>query len=338
MTAIRRVLLAFNTPYPTPRGYDFREEFADPDNMYTERDVFEALSANGYEVRRVGVYDDIAPLLQEIEDFRPDVVFNMVEVFRNRSSMDAHVGALLELLGVPYTGAGSGSLHLCNDKALSKKILRYHRLRVARFQTFLRGERVRRSAFLHLPAVVKPLTEEASRGISRLSVVESDEALVERVRFIHTSMDRDAIVEEYIEGRELYVSVLGRRRLTVLPPREMIFGRSPADEPRIATYKAKWDDAYRERWGIRSAFAGRLPAGAWDRIVEVCKRAYRVLGFRSYVRFDVRLTPQGRVYVIEANANPCLARIDEVAQSARKAGIEYNDLIRRIVRMALPGE
>ncbi|MCR4338037.1 MAG: ATP-grasp domain-containing protein [Candidatus Omnitrophica bacterium] len=333
-----KVLQIFNTPYAVLRGYDFKEEFSDKENMYTENDVYRALQANGYEVRLLGLFDRIEPLLEEVRDFQPDVIFNMVEVFKDNSRLEHHVGALLELLGVPYTGASSEELFLCNNKAICKKILRFHRLRVPRFQTFYRRHKVRRPQTIKLPAVIKPLCEEASRGISQASVVDSDQAFVERIKFIHENMNMDAIAEEYIDGRELYVSVLGSNRLTVLPAREMKFGEMSEDEPRIATYKAKWDDNYRDRWGIKSMFATKLPDGVDEHIVDVCKRAYRALELKSYVRFDIRLTPTGQVYIIEPNANPCLAQIDELSQSAEKVGISYPQLIRKIVMMALDGQ
>ncbi|HEX9780955.1 MAG TPA: hypothetical protein VGB20_07055 [bacterium] len=330
-----KVLQVFDMPYATPRGHDFAEEFADEEHMYTERDVCEALRTSGHEVRLLGLCRDIRPLLDEVEAFRPDVVFNLAEVFNQQRHLDKNIAAVLEMLGVPYTGASSGSLFLCNDKALAKKILRFHRVRVPRFQVYPPGRRVWRPRMLKLPCVVKPLTEEASRGISSASVVDSDEALLERIRFIHQRMHLDAIAEEYIEGRELYVTVLGYKRISVLPAREMKFGQLPEEEPRIATYKAKWDDAYRSRWGIKSVFAGKLPEGAERRLAEVCKRAYRALNIESYARFDLRLTPAGQVVVLEPNANPCVAKIDEMAQSAEKVGVSYPALIEKIVRLAL---
>jgi D-alanine-D-alanine ligase len=148
-------------------------------------------------------------------------------------------------------------------------------------------------------------------------------------------MNLDAIAEEYIEGRELYVSVIGDRALRVLPAREMTFGQQAEDEPRIATYKAKWDDAYRAKWGIANDFAQPLDAELEARIVEKCKHAYRALNIRSYARFDLRVTPAGQVYVIEPNVNPCIAKDDELAQSASKVGITYPALIRKLVNQAL---
>ena len=151
----------------------------------------------------------------------------------------------------------------------------------------------------------------------------------------HTTMGLDAIVEEYIDGRELYVSILGGARLRVLPAREMTFGQMSEDEPRIATYKAKWDDAYRGKWGIKNDFADKIEPELERRVIDTCKRAYRALNIKSYARFDLRVTSAGVVHVIEPNVNPNIAKSDELAQSAAKVGITYPALIRMIVRQAL---
>ena len=249
-----KVLLVFDSPYVKPRGYDFVEEFKDKDNWYTENDVYRALLENGHEVRLLGLYNDIGILLEEVKEFPPDVIFNLAEVFDQKSQLDKNVAGLFEMIGVPYTGASAESLFICNDKALAKKIIRFHRIRVPRFHTFYRKHRVWLPKNIKLPAVIKPLSEEASRGISLASVVDKEEAFVERIRFIHESMNADAIAEEYIEGREIYVSVFGNKRLEALPLREIKFGKMSEDEPRIATYKAKWDDKYREKWDIKSVF------------------------------------------------------------------------------------
>jgi D-alanine-D-alanine ligase len=330
-----KVLLLFDVPEAFARGHDYKAEFADRENYPTENDVHRALLEDGHEVRLLGLYDDVQPLLDEVREHRPDVIFNLVELFHNVTHWDKNIVALIEMLGVPHTGASSAALFLCNDKAMCKKILRFHRVRTPRFHTFYRGGPVWLPATLKMPCIVKPLTEEASRGISQASVVDDDDELKERVNMIHQRMDRDAIAEEYIEGRELYVSVIGDARLRVLPPREMTFGQMSDDEPRIATYKAKWDDAYRKRWGIKNAFAAGLGNGLAENIHDTCKRAYRALNIRSYARFDLRVTAAGQVYVIEPNVNPNIARDDEIAQSADKVGISYRALIRRLVSQAL---
>ena len=328
-----KVLMLFNSPYQKPRGYDYKAEFADPENMYTENDVCQALKANGCEVSILGLYDTLTPLFEEIAENRPDVIFNLVEVFNDKTHLEKNMAALLEMLGIPCTGASADNMFVCSNKGLNKKILAFHKVKVPWFYTFSRRRKVWLPKKMKLPAVIKPLSEEASRGISQASIVDNEEAFLERVRFIHDNMDLDAIAEEYIEGREFYVTIIGNKRLKVLPLRELIFGELPEDA-RIATYKAKWDDLYRERWGIKSVYAGKLANGLEREIVEVCKRAYRAMDIRSYLRFDIRVGRDGKVYIIEANANPCIARIDEAAQSAAKADISYNQLIRTIVDLA----
>jgi len=338
MSAVRKklkVLMLFYSPYQKPRGYDYKEEFADPDNMYTEADVKAALTALGHEVTLLGIFNDITPLFEEVRERRPDIIFNMMEVFNDQTQMEKNMAAVLEILDIPYTGASSGNMFVCNNKALSKKIFTFHHIKVSRFHTYSRGKRVGIIAKLRLPAVIKPLCEEASRGISQASIVDNPEAFAQRIKFIHDTMQMDVIAEEYIEGREMYVSVLGHKQIMVLPPREMIFGNMPEGEPRIATYKAKWDDAYRKKWGIKSTPADKLPDGWQENINDVCRRAYRALDLDSYVRFDIRVTSTGEVYIIEPNANPCIAKIDEMAQAALKAGISYEDLIQKVLDLGL---
>lgn len=330
-----RVLMVFDLPYAVKPGYDYAEEFADPDGSYTENDVYQALLECGYEVHRLSLHDDVRPLLDAVRDVKPDVIFNLCETFRHSPRWDKNIAATMELLGVPCTGASSSALFLCNDKGLCKKILRFHRVRVPRFHTFYKGHKVWLPRTLKLPCIIKPLSEEASRGISQASIVDDEAAFLARIRMIHERMDQDAIAEEYIEGRELYVSIFGDRALRVLPAREITFGQMAEDEPRIATYKAKWDDNYRKRWGIQNHFANAIEPGLQKRINDVCKRAYRALNIGSYARFDLRVTAAGNVYVIEPNANPCIAKDDELAQSALKAGISYPSLIRKVVNQAL---
>ncbi len=327
--------MLFYSPYQKPRGYDYKEEFSDPDNMYTEKDVLKALQDLGHEVRLLGIYNDISPLFEEIKENEFDVIFNMMEVFNDQTYLEKNLAALLEVLGIPFTGASSGVLYLCNNKALHKKIFNYHRVKVPRFHDFPKGSRVFLPAKFKLPAMIKPLCEEASRGISQASIVETPEAFIERVKFIHQNMGMDAIAEEYIGGRELYVTVMGHKPLTVFPPREMVFKNMPTDAPRIATYKAKWDDNYREKWGIDSLPAKDLDKVVLKKINDMCKRAYRALDARSYLRFDLRLSEEGEAYIIEPNANPCIARIDEMAQAAKLAGIDYEELIQRVLEQAI---
>jgi len=332
----KKVLVLFDSAGTPPDDQDYTEEFK-KEEWRTESGVIEALEKAGHEVRALGIYDDINLLLEEITRDRPEVVFNLTEIFLGKASMDRNIPSLLELLEIPYTGCGPEGLMICNNKALTKKILTYHRIKTPGFHIFNKGKKVWHPKRLRFPLMVKPLREEASTGIARASFVEDEEGLRERVLFIHDKYDMAAIVEEYIDGRELYMSILGRKRLQSFPLREMKFKQIPEEGPKMATYKAKWDKRYRERWGIKNEFAGRLPDGVPERIAHICKRAYRALLIDSYARFDLRVTPGGEIYVIEANANPMLARDDEFAGSAGKAGIAYEKLIAKIVQMALDG-
>ena len=329
-----KVLLLFDSPYFTPRGYDFTKEFKDLD-WGAESNIYNALITNRHQVSLLGIFNDIKLLIEEVRENKPDIIFNAAEVFNQKSHLDKNVVAVLEMLGVPYTGASATSLLICGNKALSKKILSFHKIKIPHFYTFYRGHKIWLPKRLVLPLIVKPLYEEASRGISQASVVDSEEAMIERVKFIHQSIKDDAIVEEYIDGREFYVSVLGNKRVRVFPLREMKFGDFDGDEPRIATYKAKWDDEYRQKWGIKNEFAGRLPNGLAEKVEEVCKRAYKVLDIQCYARFDIRVTSDSKISIIEANANPCLEECDELGQSAAKAGISYNKLIQKIINLGL---
>ena len=333
MSRKKRILMLFSSPYNRPRGYTYTEEFADPEDMYTEKDVYKALLANGYEVRLLGIHDDISFLFKEIAENPPDCIFNLVEVFNTESRLEKNIAAVLEMLRIPFTGASSDNLHLCNNKALNRKLFSYHRIKIPHFYAFHRGRKVWLPKRLSLPCIIKPTTEEASRGISQSSIVDKEAAFIERIRFIHDKMQLDAIAEEYIEGREYYVTVMGHKQLTVFSARELKFGELPEDA-RIATYKAKWDDQYREKWGIKSVHAGKFAEGIWEEIEDVCKRAYRALDMQSYLRLDIRVTSDGKVYIIEPNANPCIAKIDEVAMSAEKSGMNYNQLIKKIVNLA----
>ncbi|UCF46064.1 MAG: hypothetical protein JSU89_02470, partial [Myxococcales bacterium] len=217
----------------------------------TEFDVREGLLSLGHEVLMVGLSDELAPLRTAIEEFKPHVVFNLLEEFGGEVIFDAHVVGYLELQRTPYTGCNPRGLLLARDKALSKKVLAYHRIHVPRFRVFPRYRKIKRPKQLEFPLIVKSLIEEGSYGIAQASVVSNDKALEERVSFIHEKILTDAVVEQYIAGRELYVSVLGNHRLQVLPTWEIFLDKLPEDAPKIATRKVKWDLEYQEKHGVR---------------------------------------------------------------------------------------
>ena len=300
----------------------------------TELDVMVGLTALGHDVRAVGVKTDLGVLSNAIAEFRPHACFNLVEDFDGIPSRDQHVVSYLELLNQPYTGSNPRGLTLARDKALSKKILAYHNISVPQFLEFPIGRAVRVPAEARYPMLVKSLAEEGSVGIAQASVVYDERELTSRVAFLHEKHATDAIAEEYIEGRELYVGVIGHRRLQALPIWELCLANLPQDAARIATAKVKWDEAYRERYAIRSRAADDLPPLLAARITEICKEAYRSLDLSGYARMDLRLTPTGEVYLIEANPNPQIARDDDFANSAGAAGIDYESLLQRLLMLA----
>jgi D-alanine-D-alanine ligase len=329
-----KVLALFDAIAPTTLDQDLGAELQTED-WKTERDVLAALKELGHETQYLAIHDDLDLLRQKLNAFAPDVIFNLADQFKNNRAFDQGIASFLEMQGVPFTGCGSTGLTLCKHKGISKKILGYHRIHVPAFAVIPRGKRPARPKRLRFPILVKPLKEEASLGISQASFVENDEQFTERVQFIHEKWDQDVIAEEYIEGRELYVSVLGNHRLRVLPIRELVFAQVSPDEPKIATYKAKWDEDYRKRWGLENRFADGLDPILARKIEQTCKRIYHLLTIDGYGRIDLRLAASGDVYFIEANPNPILAADEDFAQSAQKAGSNYADLVQQILRLGL---
>ena len=256
-----------------------------------------------------------------------------MEEFHGVAVYDQHMAAYLELMRQPYTGCNPRGLMLSHDKALAKKILTYHRIAVPEFIVFPRGKQVRRPRGLKFPLLVKSTTEEASLGIAQASVVGNDAKLLDRVSYLHEQLSTDVIVEEYIEGRELYVGVLGNERLRTLPVWEMEFGGMPDGTARIATAKAKWDHSYQIKYGITTGAAKNLPVGATENLARLAKRVYKSLDLSGYARMDFRLTPEGKLYVLEANPNPNLARDEDFAESAAHDGIPYGELLQQILNL-----
>ncbi|HEU5125336.1 MAG TPA: ATP-grasp domain-containing protein [Verrucomicrobiae bacterium] len=329
-----KILALFDAIAPTTIDQDLSAELK-TDDWKTEANVLAALAELGHTVEHLAIFDNLDLLRQKLQNFCPDLIFNLADQFKNNRSFDQNIASFLELHGIPFTGCGSTGLTLCKQKGISKKILGYHRIRVPEFNVIPRGRRFSRPKRLRFPVVVKPLKEEASLGICQASFVETDEQFRERVQFIHEKYDSDVIAEEYIAGRELYVSVLGNRRLDVYPIRELVFREVPPDEPKLATFKAKWDEEYRKRWGLQNQFAEGLDPAVERDIQETCKRIYRLLTIDGYARIDLRVTAANEIYFIEANPNPILAADEDFAQSALKSGIAYPQVIERIIRTGL---
>lgn len=330
-----RVLVLMHPDFVPPdstEGYTARQI----NEWKTEFDVVSTLRAAGHDVRPLGVQEEIKPVRDETEGFKPHVVFNLLEQFHHEAFYDQHIPSYLELMKIPYTGCNPRGLILARGKDLSKTLVQHRRIPVPAFAVFPMRRKVKRPARLALPLIVKSLNEDGSLGISQASIVDTDEKLAERVEFIHDRVGTAAIAEQYIEGRELYVGVLGNNRLRALPVWELKFGSMGGQPARhIATEKAKHDPSYQERVGIVDGPAEDLGPELSLRIQRIAKRIYRTLGLDGYARIDFRLSPDGTPYFIEANPNPEIAKSQEFATAARHDGIDYPELLHRIVTLGI---
>lgn len=328
-----RVLVLMHPDFVPPEstdGYTARQI----NEWKTEYDVVSTLRASGHDVRPLGVQEEIRPVRDAIEGFKPHVVFNLLEQFHHEPVYDQHIPSYLELMQMPYTGCNPRGLILARGKDLSKTLVHFRRIAVPAFAVFPMRHKVKRPARLALPLIVKSLNEDGSFGISQASIVDTDEKLAERVAFVHERVGTAAIAEQYIEGRELYVGVLGNNRLRVLPVWELKFG-TMGGARHIATEKVKHDPSYQERVGIVDGPATDLAPEVHARIQRTAKRIYRTLGLDGYGRIDFRLSADGTLYFIEANPNPEIAKSQEFATAAQHDGLEYPSLLNRILTLGI---
>ncbi len=302
-----------------------------------EYGIIKTLRSLGHTAIPLAVESDLGVIRKAMDEEKPQIAFNCLEGFDEVATWDANVVGYLEMLKLPYTGCNSRGMLLGRDKSLTKTLLSYHRIPVPRFLIVPRERKVKRPKRLAFPLFVKSLTMDASIGISQASVVETDAKLSERVAFIHESIGTDALVEQYIEGRELYVGILGNQRLQALPVWELSFAKMPEESQKIATERLKWSLAYQKKHGIDSGAAELDPASALA-MQELCKRSYKILMMSGCARLDLRLSPEGRAYVIEANPNPQLSPDEDFAQAAMAAGIKYAELIQRLLSLGLRWE
>jgi D-alanine-D-alanine ligase len=330
----RRVLLLLHDELMPPDSI----EGLSPQEIHPiaqEYDVLSTLQNLGHEVKVLGVTDELSPIRRTIDEWKPDIAFNLLTHFHGVGTYDSYVVSYLELLRCAYTGCNPRGLMLANDKVLSKKILTWHRIPIPRFAVYPMGRRATKPPRLEFPLFVKSAAEHASVGISQASIVQDAESLAERVEFIHRTASTDAIAEQYIEGRELTVSVMGNNRLTVFPVWEMRFENLPRGTAAIATSKVKWDLDYQKKIGVSNGPARRLPEGKTEEISRMARRIYRALGLTGYVRIDFRLDENGRIFVLEANPNPDLCHDEDFADSARAGGLDYESLVQRILNLGL---
>ncbi|MCC6651765.1 MAG: D-alanine--D-alanine ligase, partial [Candidatus Eisenbacteria bacterium] len=273
----------------------------------TEYGILSMLRKLGHETMPLGVQEELNPIRAAAEEWKPDIVFNLLEEFHGLSNFDQHVVSYLELLKLAYTGCNPRGLVLARSKAITKKIAAYHRVRVPAFFVVARGSKPRRPKSLKFPLFVKSASEEASLGISQASIVDGDDKLAERVRFIHESIGTDALVEEYIEGRELYVGAIGNERMRVLPTWELDFGSLAESGEPIATARVKHSPGYQKKHRIDIRRAEGLDPAIERALQRTTRRVYRMLELDGYARVDYRLTAKGELYLLEANPNPEIA-------------------------------
>ena len=300
----------------------------------TEFDVVSTLKAAGHDVRPVGIYDDLNAISQAIEEHRPHVAFNLIEEFDSYPLFDQHVVSFLELKRQKYTGCNPRGLTLSRDKALTKKILAYHRIHVPEFAVFARNRKVYRPKRLKFPLLVKSLTAEGSAGIAQSSIVRDDEKLVERVEFIHRQTNSPAIAEQYIEGREIYLGLLGNHRVQTYTPWELLMEKLPEGAANIATSKVKWSPKYQEKVGLVTRAAELTPEQK-RQLEHLSRRIYRLLMLSGYARLDYRMTDDGKFYLLEANPNPNIAHKDDFADSAEASGIPYPQLLQKLMTLGM---
>lgn len=321
--------------------YDLRppQKAGDPASepvCYVEDEVVPALTALGHECVRLPVNHNLKAIIDTIEGQKPDLIFNLTESYMGDNTMEAHIVALLDMLKIPYTGSNPSALIINNDKGIQKKLLAYHGIMTPEFMVFPVGRTAPIPENLRYPLIVKPLKEDASIGIHECSIVKNADALAERIRFVHANRGQPALVEEFIEGREFYVGLLGNsKKVQVLPIVELDLSGLPDGKPKIASFRVKWNEAYRDKMGIQSVFPTNLDPQVVDKINRVCLNAYAILGIQNYGRIDIRLSPNNDVYVLEANPNPYIADGEDFANAAEKIGIDYPTLIGKIVELAL---
>ncbi|HKA36380.1 MAG TPA: D-alanine--D-alanine ligase [Thermoanaerobaculia bacterium] len=315
-------------PPPEKPGRRKKKKKDKPDR----EEIFEALTKLGYEPS-YHVLDGRAQSLSAVARAEGDLVFNLTESYAGDDTMDMNIAAYLDLIGRSYTGAGPHALYLAQDKALAKKIFAFHGIKTPYFATSYKGK-LDHSHDISFPLIVKPSNEDGSIGIDATSVVESVKELMEKIHYVHEEFDSPALIEEYIEGREIYAAVLGNESPEVLPLVELDLSRLPEGTPRIAGTEVKWEKETEAYKVTKAAPVEDMPEATVKRLSDTALAAYQALKLRDYGRIDMRLSRKGEVFVIEANPNPWLSSGAEFVMAARKAGRSYSQLIGEIVDLA----
>jgi D-alanine-D-alanine ligase len=297
------------------------------------QEIAHALRRAGHRVSYL-VVDGTRRSLARIGRVDADLVFNLVETFANDDTKEPHVAAYYELLGLRYTGSGPRGLSLAMDKGLAKKVLAFHGLQSPRFATVWRG-RLDWAHNVEFPVIVKPMREDGSIGVGFSALVGSIKELMERIDELHADFDHPVLIEEYVDGREIYVGVVGNQRPEAFPPLELDLSHLPAGTPRIAGAEVKWQEGTRAYRGSKFLIPEDLGQTTTEEIQQTATTAFQVLQLRDYARFDFRVTADKKVYLIEANPNPYLHSGAEFIKAARASGRTHPQTILEIVDLAL---
>lgn len=331
-----KIILLYDQPEERSYHSSLKSLIEDTDRP-TESHVARALLRLGHQVEPLGLFSSIEPLIQRIQSNPPDLVFNLSETFRGNRKHEANIAGLLEMLGIPFTGSPAQALGLSKNKALAKKILDHDDIPTAAFTLWHEG--LTRDQFnIKFPVIVKPLDLEASEGIAQNSVVKTWTECKQRAQYLAERYQTQVIIEQYIEGRELYIGIIQSTtgELIALAPRELVISKPVRAQHLIATYKVKWDKEYRKRRGIHTTQKHDLDQDAVNQLSGYSKRAFKSLGLTGYARFDWRMTSDRKLYLIEANPNPALSSDDDLALAAKNFGWSYDELICKIVENSFP--
>lgn len=296
-----------------------------------------ALHGGGHETRRVMVDNVVEPVVSALTSDRPDLVINLAESFAGKSALESNIAALLNLIDLRYTGSSPAGLLVAGDKTLSKKVLQFHGINTPEFATVYRGA-VDWAGDVKFPLIMKPPQEDASLGITATSVVREIKDLLSRIHELQDEYQQPVLVEEFIDGREFYVGVLGNEQAQALPVIELDFTGFPEDRPRIASWEAKWGEdgegSGAEYAGTKSVFPANLDDDLREKMQNVAVEAFNALRLRDYGRIDIRVSDEGEIYVIEVNPNCYLEQAAEFARAAKEGGLEYEALVGRILELA----
>lgn len=317
------------------REVDILTDLSEVGVLEEKEDIARALQALGYKTAIHNVDGDISRFVKFLKEEEPDLVYNLCESVNHESINEMHAASIYELLGIPYTGSDPLTLGTALNKVRVKEILAFHGLPTPKYQLVKSPIRISLEDHLEFPLIVKPCREDASIGIEASSVVSSMTELRKRIRYIFAHFDQPALIEEYIDGRELNVAMLGNRRPIVFPISEIDMSTLPSEYPRIVSYNAKWMKGSDEYTNTKGVCPACLPAGLEGRIKEMALEAYRIIGCRDYARVDFRLSKDHQPYLLEVNPNPDISDNAGFACSAKSYGLTFEELIGKIVECAM---